>query len=105
MQRLVSCAFVLMIGCGGDDSPEDKCVALLETVCDRAVACDIGAPSHDACMREVEKLTDCSKTESVGESYGACIGDIEDASCAALFPTAGGQRRLALPATCETALE
>jgi hypothetical protein len=105
MQRLASCLFVFVMACGGGgDSVEDKCVALLETVCDRVVDCGLSS-SHDDCMEEVEQQADCGEAEKVGDSYGECVGDIEDASCDALFPTSGGQQRLALPPSCAGALE
>lgn len=104
MQRF-SILFVFVMACGGGgDSAEDKCVALLETVCDRVVDCGLG-DSHDECMDAITESTDCSEAKKVGESYGECVGDIEDASCTALFPTVGTQRKLQLPASCAEALD
>jgi hypothetical protein len=51
----------------------------------------------------LEKSTDCSKAKGVGESYDACIEELDDVSCQALFPTTTG-RRLAMPA-CSTAIK
>jgi hypothetical protein len=43
-------------------------------------------------MDAIAESTDCSEAKTVGESYGECVGDIEDASCSALFPTVGTPR-------------
>jgi hypothetical protein len=105
MKRSASCLFVFLIACGGGgDSAEDKCLDLLDTVCDRAVECGLSS-SHDSCIEQAQREADCSEAEKVGESYSACVGAIEDASCATLFPTTNGMRHLSLPATCAGALE
>lgn len=106
MRSLYACLFGVLIACGGGgDSPEAQCEDLLENVCGRAVECGVGFDDTDACMTEIAKSNDCSQVDSVGDSYGDCMADIDDASCQALFPTTSGGQRLALPSSCSGALE
>jgi hypothetical protein len=100
---LVLSGFLIACG-GGGDSPEDKCEALLDNICDRVVDCEL-ADSHDECIDALADSNDCSEAEEVGDSYGECRKDIDDASCAELFPSSGGQVRLTLPSSCSGAIE
>jgi hypothetical protein len=103
MRSLYACVFGVLIACGGggSSSPEGRCEALLEHVCDRAVECDLGFEDRDECMAEIADANDCSEAKEVGDSYEECVDDVDDASCQALFP--GGQS-LAMPASCKGAI-
>ena len=107
MRSLYACLFGVLIACGGgdSDSPAARCEDLLDTVCLRAVECGVGFTEVVACRAELEKSTDCSKANGVGESYDTCIAELDDVSCQALFPTTTSGRRLAMPASCSTAIE
>ena len=100
MRRLGLCLFGLVFACGGgDDSPEGKCNAALDTICDRVVDCEV-ADSHAECIDELEGSVDCSEAEEVGDNYDECLGAVEDASCNVLFGGGG----LTLPSSCGGAL-
>lgn len=101
---LVLSGFLIACGGGGGDSPEAKCEALLDNICDRVVDCEL-IDSHDECIDSLAESNDCSEVETVGDSYGECRKDIDDASCEELFPSAGGQVQLRLPSSCSDAIE
>jgi hypothetical protein len=107
MRALYACLFGVLIACGGgdSDSPKAKCEDLLDTVCGRAVECGVGFTEIGACREELEKSNDCSKAEGVGETYDACIEELDEVSCQALFPTTTSGRRLAMPPSCSNAIE
>lgn len=100
MQKLGLVVIGFMIACGGGgDSPEEKCDALLENICARAVDCDV-VESHDTCIDQITAANDCGKVSAISEAFGDCMGDIKDASCGSLFPDGGDKIQLTLPRSC-----
>jgi hypothetical protein len=97
MRSILVCLVAIVVGCGGSDSPVDKCDDLVDITCDRAIDCVAGAGTHAECVQEVQAVLPCGMAKSVTPSYARCISQMKSNTCAALFP--GGQ--LDLPADCE----
>jgi hypothetical protein len=91
---------VLVVGCGTDESPVDKCDDLVDTLCDRGVQCLGGA--HTDCVQTFQQALSCGAAKDVSSSYDRCIAQLEADSCALLFPTdpQTGDPSLDLPADC-----
>jgi hypothetical protein len=104
VKRLLVISIVACIGCGGGDgrSAPQKCDDLISDVCDRAVTCIPGQGTRDECVQAVHQVLACGSAKMVSTSYGRCIEQINDASCAILFPTdpQTGDVTLVLPADC-----
>lgn len=101
MQRGL-CLVVFLVACGGGgsaDTPPEKCEALIDVVCERAVECT--TVSNSQCVMEVESIIDCNAAKMVSSTYDACIDQLESDSCAVLFP--GGQ--LELPPDCNGVIQ
>jgi len=97
-------ACVVVAGCGGSSSPEDKCEDFVDTVCDRLSSC-VGEEDTDDCVREGEDALGCARVTSVSSTYDDCIDDLEDTSCEALLDTdEDGNSTPALPLTCRGVL-
>jgi hypothetical protein len=96
-----------LVGCGGGDSPEEKCENFLSTVCDRGLECaPAETPSHASCVDALESVVPCGMVESVGDSFDSCMDKVESNSCATLFPRdSQGEVALVLPADCNGVLE
>lgn len=104
MRYLVSAAMVMAaVGCGGDDGPVEKCDALVETLCSRAVSCAPGSGTESQCVQSVQSELPCGSAEGVTASYGRCMSQLRSFSCDVLFPVdpSTGQRQVVLPADCE----
>lgn len=93
------------VGCGGGaDTPQEKCEAFLDTMCDRLVDCLAGADGmHRECVQALGDVLPCATAKDVTSSYDACLDDLGDRSCALLAPTDPdtGEQGLVLPATCQ----
>jgi len=91
-------------GCGGgDDSPQAKCEHIGDTVCDRAVSCvPEFSGMKQSCLDGFNQGLTCSMAKSVGDSYDACIDQLENADCAAMFPrdSSGAVATVVLPNVC-----
>lgn len=96
-----------LVGCGGSDSPEEKCENFLSTVCDRGLECaPAETPSHASCVDALETVVPCGMVKSVGDSFDSCMDKVETNSCATLFPRdSQGEVSLVLPADCNGVLE
>jgi hypothetical protein len=95
---------VLLVGCGGGKSPVEKCDDLVDVVCDRTVECVSGVTKAD-CVQAVQQQLPCGAAKSVSESYNRCIDQLDNDSCAILFPPdQNGQPTLALPADCNSVI-
>ena len=92
----------IVAACGGSDSsPVEKCDALVDTLCDRAVQCIPAAGSHGTCVQELQQELPCGSVKAVSASYDRCMDQLAATSCPVLFPTdAQGQPTIELPADC-----
>jgi hypothetical protein len=95
------------LGCGGSDSPEEKCDDLIGVVCDRAVECVPGAGTRADCVQQLQSAIPCGMAQSVTDSYDRCMDQLNDNSCAVLFPVNPdtGQMELVLPADCNGVIQ
>jgi len=92
---------LVLVACGGEKSPVEKCDDLVNVVCDRGVEC-IGGSTHQECVQAVQQQLPCGSAKSVSASYNRCIDQLNNDSCQILFPTdpQTGQQSLVLPADC-----
>ncbi len=104
-RRWVLCVLAV-VGCAGEPSPEEKCEALLDSVCDQVSACLPQLGSHATCVRELGGALPCRSVKEVTSSYDTCIDRIQDGSCSTLFPIDrnSGEVEVALPAACSGVL-
>ncbi|MGN6103545.1 MAG: hypothetical protein ACTHU0_00330 [Kofleriaceae bacterium] len=97
-------ALALAAGCGGSDSPVDKCDDLVDQICDRAVDC-VGL-AHGTCVADIQSVLPCGRAVSVKASYDRCMDQLSSNSCAALFPPdQNGNPDLSLPADCQAVIQ
>ena len=98
--KLRCLAAVLLLGCGMERSPVEKCDDLVDVLCDRGVQCLGGTRAE--CVQAVQSQLPCGSAKAVSASYDRCIDQLQAASCASLFPPnpQSGQPELRLPADC-----
>lgn len=91
---------VVLVGCGAEKSPVEKCDDLVDVICDRGVQCLGG--SVNECVQAVRSELPCGSAKSVSASYDRCVDQLETNSCSVLFPTnpMTGQPEIRLPADC-----
>jgi hypothetical protein len=94
----------LVLGCGGGDSPVDKCDDLLDVTCNRAVEClgEAAVGNQSQCLETLRANFACSQVASVNSNYPRCMEEMSSFSCNTLFQVdpADGQRKLVNPADC-----
>ena len=98
------CLFgLLLVACGGDKSPVEKCDDLINVVCDRGVQC-VGSTvgTHAQCVQQIQQSLSCGAAKSVSATYDRCIDQLNADSCQVLFPPDPdtGEPTLMLPADC-----
>jgi hypothetical protein len=101
MTAKVGClAVVLLLGCGAEKSPVEKCDDLIDVLCDRGIQCLGG--SHAECVQAFQSELPCGSAKAVSASYDRCIDQLQAAACSSLFPPSPqpGQPELRLPADC-----
>lgn len=83
-------------------SPSDKCNDLADAVCGRGIQCiPGGAGMQQACLDAVKPALMCDQVKSVSATYDTCMTQINQDSCATLFPTdTSGDPMLVLPDPC-----
>lgn len=99
-------AALVASGCGGgSSSPEDKCNDLVDTVCDRLVAC-LNVPSQKAdCVSGAGQSLNCRAAKSVTSGYDTCMDALDDASCDALLDAdPDGDPVVTLPSSCRAVI-
>lgn len=103
MKRTMFVLAVTVAGCGGEDSPVEKCDDLVSTVCDRLVECLPGAATRAQCIQEIQAALPCGSAQDVTASYGRCMEHLREFSCPVLFPNdpETGEPSLVLPADCQ----
>jgi hypothetical protein len=103
VKRLAVLCVLGWLGCGGSETPAEKCDNLESDVCDRGVEClPQQTGTHANCVQALDQVLTCSSTKQVGATYDRCIQQIKADSCPTLFQTDpnNGQVNLVLPADC-----
>lgn len=95
----------LLVACGSEPSPVEKCDDLVDLVCDRAVQCipsEVG--THVTCVQQLQQVLPCGSVKAVSASYDRCMDQLAADSCAVLFPIdpQTGGPMLKLPADCQS---
>ncbi|HEY5951201.1 MAG TPA: hypothetical protein VIV40_37170 [Kofleriaceae bacterium] len=93
----------LLVACGSEPSPVEKCDDLVDLVCDRAVQCiPREAGSHVTCVQQLQQVLPCGSVKAVSASYDRCMDQLAADSCPVLFPIdpQTGGPMLELPADC-----
>lgn len=102
--RCLSLFGLMLVACGGGKSAVEKCDDLIDVVCDRTVECVQGVTQGD-CVAAVQQQLPCGSAKKVSASYDRCIDQLNNDSCAILFPPdQNGQPSLALPADCNSVI-
>jgi hypothetical protein len=81
-----------LLGCGDDETPADKCNALVNSLCARAVTCGFYA-SVSACRVDMASMN-CAAAIGVSTTYDACMSQVPSVDCTAF---SGGS---SLPTAC-----
>ena len=104
MKRIAIFCVLGCIGCGGgEETPVQKCDALINDVCDRAVQCiPQEAGTHANCVQALQQILSCGSAKRVSATYNRCIQQIQGDGCQILFPAdpQSGGHSLDLPADC-----
>lgn len=93
-----------------EETPEEKCEAFYELVCDRLTECaGTALPSdyEETCIDALESERSCSAAVDVSDSYDTCIDDFGSAECNTLFPInpLTNNRTTVLPSACRGAIK
>src|SRR5882757_8240182 len=87
---------VVALGCGGSSHgdaailPSQECATFVEHYCGHAADClvedGIGTasdrdPEYQACLSTAKQSLPCDKAVAVGQSYSACLMDVETSDC------------------------
>ena len=100
---------VLVFGCE-EETPQEKCEAFYDLVCDRLVECagtSLPTDYKKTCIDALEKERSCSRAVEVSDSYDDCIDDFGSLECNTLFPInpLTNNRTTALPSACVGAIK
>ena len=68
-----------LIGCADEETPADKCNALVSGLCSRAVTCGF-YPSVSACRTDMTALN-CAAAVGVSPTYDACMSQVPSIDC------------------------
>ena len=98
----LSCLLSTALACSSDSddepsTPVQKCEALLDSYCDRVVACTADTSdevTHRECRDATNGYVDCSKSKEITDSYDTCMTDLDNMDCP---ETSTG---FALPSNC-----
>ena len=94
MKRALILVMVLF-GCGSPPpTPAEQCTDFVDAVCAKQRICT--SASYAQCVKDTSSILACGNAVGVGALYDKCIGDMENKTCAELFP--GGA--LVLPGDC-----
>ncbi|HVZ72613.1 MAG TPA: hypothetical protein VHJ20_09580 [Polyangia bacterium] len=91
--------FGLLVSCGGSsgtDAPE-KCDALVDRVCARAISCANDGTTQAECVAEAKTSLPCAEADAVSDGYDSCMSEVQTSPCSVLL----ANDTLNLPATCE----
>lgn len=96
MKRLLFIFGLLIIGCGAPaPTPAEQCDDFIEAVCVKQRICTTA--SYAQCVTDVSSVIPCGNAVGVGALYDRCISDLDNKTCAELFPAGV----LALPTDCK----
>ncbi len=88
-----------------EETPQEKCEAFYELVCDRLIECSgTSLPSdyRETCLDALENERSCRSAVGVSDSYDKCIDDFGSVECNTLFPLnpVTSRRTTVLPSAC-----
>lgn len=100
MWRLLTLS--VLVGCAGEPSPVEKCDALVDELCNRAIECIPNAGTHAQCIQELQQELPCGGVKAVSASYDRCMDQLASFSCPVLFPVdpQTNMQTVQLPADC-----
>ena len=103
---IVALGMLVFVGCGSDEkTPVDKCEDFLDNICTRGAECVPENGSKSDCVAAITAFLPCDNVMEVTEGYDSCMDQIDDSTCAVLFPVDGsGEKALDLPTQCSGVL-
>jgi hypothetical protein len=106
LDTMLMAVAISVAGCGGSDdeghiqTAAERCQNFVDAYCTKEAECVYPtdrARTYDDCEFVFWVNFDCSAVRGVGPTYGLCLREISQISCASLDPESG----LPLPSSCQ----